>query len=353
MRGCLGPGTRRARPAAACARRRPWAAYGRGRRGGVLTDEPFERDAWERRWGHVLREHPDKVASRPPNEHLLAETRGLWPGLALDAGCGHRAPQHLVRHLTLTRARVGRTVDERAAGGERRWWSGDGWTYQRALAVAQPPRPDPPVPPQPEDLTTGPADPHPRPHGPRHRPAHSTWIRTDLSDLIRDRPAPGVKSAAVGLHGQPLACRGRLDGHRGRLLPGRARARPVDRPGRGRRRGRAHRMGRERPRELDPTVPALRPRRLPVRPRDRVRGRAGRPARFRRHARRDDAPGRPPARGPPDRQADARRGPCAGVDGRGHRGTGCTRVGHPRGGGRFRAAAGAGVDAVVRAVRRP
>jgi len=56
-----------------------------------MTDEAFDRDAWERRWEQALRDHGDMVASRPPNEHLLAETSGLRPGLALDAGCGHGA----------------------------------------------------------------------------------------------------------------------------------------------------------------------------------------------------------------------------------------------------------------------
>jgi SAM-dependent methyltransferase len=53
--------------------------------------EAFDRDSWERRWEQALREHPDKVASRPPNAHLLAEARDLQPGVALDAGCGHGA----------------------------------------------------------------------------------------------------------------------------------------------------------------------------------------------------------------------------------------------------------------------
>lgn len=57
----------------------------------LMATETFDRDAWERRWEQALREHPDKVASRPPNEHLVAETSGLPPGLALDAGCGHGA----------------------------------------------------------------------------------------------------------------------------------------------------------------------------------------------------------------------------------------------------------------------
>ena len=56
-----------------------------------MTDDRFDRDSWERRWSQALREHPDKVASRPPNAHLLAEVGHLQPGLALDAGCGHGA----------------------------------------------------------------------------------------------------------------------------------------------------------------------------------------------------------------------------------------------------------------------
>ena len=56
-----------------------------------MADETFDRDFWERRWAQVLREHPDKVASRPPNAHLLAEVEDLAAGRALDAGCGHGA----------------------------------------------------------------------------------------------------------------------------------------------------------------------------------------------------------------------------------------------------------------------
>jgi len=56
-----------------------------------VTDETFDRAAWERRWAQVLREHPHQVASRPPNAHLLAEFGGAAPGRALDAGCGHGA----------------------------------------------------------------------------------------------------------------------------------------------------------------------------------------------------------------------------------------------------------------------
>ena len=50
-----------------------------------------DRGYWERLWDKTLREHPDKVAQRPPNAHLIAEIGGLRPGRALDAGCGHGA----------------------------------------------------------------------------------------------------------------------------------------------------------------------------------------------------------------------------------------------------------------------
>jgi SAM-dependent methyltransferase len=56
-----------------------------------MSSETFDRDFWERRWTQALREHPDKVAGRQPNVHLLAETADLAPGVALDAGCGHGA----------------------------------------------------------------------------------------------------------------------------------------------------------------------------------------------------------------------------------------------------------------------
>ncbi|HUY59473.1 MAG TPA: methyltransferase domain-containing protein [Solirubrobacteraceae bacterium] len=56
-----------------------------------MNFETFDQDSWERRWTQALREHPDKVAARSPNAHLLAETAKLRPGLALDAGCGHGA----------------------------------------------------------------------------------------------------------------------------------------------------------------------------------------------------------------------------------------------------------------------
>ncbi|GAA1237153.1 class I SAM-dependent methyltransferase [Oryzihumus leptocrescens] len=54
-----------------------------------MTNERFDRDSWERRWAHVLRESPEKVARRQPNPLLLEEVGDMRPGLALDAGCGH------------------------------------------------------------------------------------------------------------------------------------------------------------------------------------------------------------------------------------------------------------------------
>jgi 2-polyprenyl-3-methyl-5-hydroxy-6-metoxy-1,4-benzoquinol methylase len=57
----------------------------------VVTTESFDREFWERRWTQVIREHPDQVAGRPPNAHLLGQVGDLPPGRALDAGCGHGA----------------------------------------------------------------------------------------------------------------------------------------------------------------------------------------------------------------------------------------------------------------------
>jgi SAM-dependent methyltransferase len=54
-----------------------------------MTNEDFDRSSWERRWAQVVRDSPEKLASRPPNHHLVAEIGDLEPGVALDAGCGH------------------------------------------------------------------------------------------------------------------------------------------------------------------------------------------------------------------------------------------------------------------------
>jgi SAM-dependent methyltransferase len=51
----------------------------------------YDRAHWEQLWQKTLREHPDKVAQRPPNAHLIAAVASLSPGRALDAGCGHGA----------------------------------------------------------------------------------------------------------------------------------------------------------------------------------------------------------------------------------------------------------------------
>lgn len=49
----------------------------------------YDRGYWEQLWAKTLREHPDKVAQRPPSAHLIAEVASLRPGRVLDAGCGH------------------------------------------------------------------------------------------------------------------------------------------------------------------------------------------------------------------------------------------------------------------------
>lgn len=51
----------------------------------------YDRAYWEQLWAKTLREHPDKVAQRPPNARMIAEVARLRPGRALDAGCGHGA----------------------------------------------------------------------------------------------------------------------------------------------------------------------------------------------------------------------------------------------------------------------
>jgi len=56
-----------------------------------MTSAGYDRESWEQRWARVLRDHPEKVASRAPSAHLLAEVDGVPAGRALDAGCGHGA----------------------------------------------------------------------------------------------------------------------------------------------------------------------------------------------------------------------------------------------------------------------
>jgi hypothetical protein len=46
----------------------------------------YDRAYWEQLWAKTLRDHPEKVAQRPPNAHLIAEVAHLRPGRVLDAG---------------------------------------------------------------------------------------------------------------------------------------------------------------------------------------------------------------------------------------------------------------------------
>lgn len=56
-----------------------------------MTKPTYDHDFWESLWSKTLREHADKVKSRPPNQYLTAAAQELTPGRALDAGCGHGA----------------------------------------------------------------------------------------------------------------------------------------------------------------------------------------------------------------------------------------------------------------------
>jgi SAM-dependent methyltransferase len=101
-----------------------------------------DRAYWEQLWAKTLREHPDRVAQRPPNAHLIAEVARLRPGRALDAGCGHGAEAlwlaahgwevtavdfsaSALAHARATAEAVGRVISERIV-----WIEGDlaAWT---------------------------------------------------------------------------------------------------------------------------------------------------------------------------------------------------------------------------------
>ena len=48
-----------------------------------------DRTSWEERWARALDRQGDRLAQRPPNDHLTSQAAELPPGRALDAGCGH------------------------------------------------------------------------------------------------------------------------------------------------------------------------------------------------------------------------------------------------------------------------
>ena len=56
-----------------------------------MTKPTYDHHFWESLWSKTLREHANKVSSRPPNVHLTTEAQRLRPGRAVDAGCGHGA----------------------------------------------------------------------------------------------------------------------------------------------------------------------------------------------------------------------------------------------------------------------
>lgn len=57
----------------------------------AMTTPSYDRAFWEQLWEKTLRDHPDKVAKRPPSAHMIEAATQLAPGRALDAGCGHGA----------------------------------------------------------------------------------------------------------------------------------------------------------------------------------------------------------------------------------------------------------------------
>ena len=102
-----------------------------------MSEPTYDQSFWEQLWAKTLREHPDKVAQRPPNARLVHEFATLRPGRALDAGCGHGAETlWLARHgwqvtavdFSATALSQGRSLaDALGAGIARRidWVLGD------------------------------------------------------------------------------------------------------------------------------------------------------------------------------------------------------------------------------------
>ncbi len=90
---------------------------------------PYDRAYWEELWEKTLREHPDKVAQRSPNAHVIAVASSLSPGRALDAGCGHGAEtlprrgsrrRRRVRCKSPSRARPPRSIETSGSSSWRR-----------------------------------------------------------------------------------------------------------------------------------------------------------------------------------------------------------------------------------------
>jgi len=73
-----------------------------------MTKPTFDQDFWGQLWSNTLRDHADRVASRPPNPHLMARP----PASRRDA------PSTPAVHMAQTRSGSPRT-----AGGSRRWIS--------------------------------------------------------------------------------------------------------------------------------------------------------------------------------------------------------------------------------------
>jgi SAM-dependent methyltransferase len=120
----------------------------------MTGDDELDRASWDRRWTQVSREHPDKLAERRANAHLVTETAHLRPGRALDAGCGHGAEalwlasrgwrvtavDYSVAALAIARSRagaVGADVAERIewTEGDLTTWAPPPGCYQLVISL--------------------------------------------------------------------------------------------------------------------------------------------------------------------------------------------------------------------------
>ncbi|MET8229776.1 class I SAM-dependent methyltransferase [Micromonospora sp. NPDC005298] len=54
----------------------------------MTEQHDFDRDYWDRHWQEAHHVHSGAATAGPPHPYLAAETAGLTPGTALDAGCG-------------------------------------------------------------------------------------------------------------------------------------------------------------------------------------------------------------------------------------------------------------------------
>jgi hypothetical protein len=73
-----------------------------------MTTTKFDQNFWEQLWSKTLREHGDKVASRPPNAHLIAEAAPELPRLLQ------------IRCRSQSRARLQHSIPRRESSSSQR-----------------------------------------------------------------------------------------------------------------------------------------------------------------------------------------------------------------------------------------